>query len=78
MTLKGQACRYERATADTMQLRCRVHSAHDLWHRGEWIACSRCGRSTKTHQGRGQGWLSQKCGDEDGQMKLRLLASSDS
>lgn len=68
--LKHSACRYEKVTVEGLQLRTTVHSTHDVWRRGTWLVCQRCGRSSKEQDGRVQAWMAKAC--ERGQLKLNL------
>lgn len=67
--LKGSECRFGRMTEAELNLRIRVHPSHEVWRRGAWLECQKCGRTSKEQDGRVQSWMAVGCARRTGQLK---------
>ena len=76
--LVSSPCKFEPIHEGDLRLRTRLHHSHAFWRRSEWIACAKCGRTTKEIDGKVQTWTSQPCKHGDGQRKLSFGPSSSS
>ena len=76
--LTNLPCQYMQLHEGDLQLRTRIHTSHALWRRGEWLACSKCGKVTKDVGGKVQAWTQAPCNTASGQQKLRFGPSSSS
>ena len=74
--LKSSECRFGRLAEDGLNLRTRAHTTHDVWRRGVWLECQRCGRTSKEQDGRVQLWMSNGCDSKRVQLKLQFKPQS--
>ena len=75
-SMQQSVCLYGPKTEAELGLRSRVHTTHEIWRRGAWLECKRCGRTTKEIQGKVQTWLSQLCQKGGGQRTLQFVQHS--
>ena len=76
--LTALPCQYQQMHEQDLQLRTRIHPSHAMWRRGDWLACSKCGKVTKEIQGKVQTWTKAQCSAATSQQKLRFGPSSSS